>query len=56
MIVRRVIGRLVNRAVDAGLNAVTRNRGGAGLSGAQARGARRQAKGAMRMLREIGRN
>ena len=58
MILRQVIGRVVNKGVDAGIDMATRGRNGEGPNTAQrsqAKGAVRQARGAMRMFRRIGR-
>ncbi len=56
MIIRRVMSRVVNRGVDAGIDAVTR-RGGENTTEDRARGqaAARNAKGALRMARRVGR-
>ncbi|MBY4891372.1 hypothetical protein A8B78_14975 [Jannaschia sp. EhC01] len=58
MILRRAIGRVVNKGVDAGIDMATRGRNGAAPNQqqrGQAKGAVRQARGAMRMFRRIGR-
>lgn len=58
MILRQVIGRVVNKGVDAGIDMATRGRDGAAPNDAQrgqAKGAVRQARGALRMFRRIGR-
>lgn len=60
MIVRRVVGRLVNKGMDAGFDAVARSRAGGnreldGAERANARTASRQARGVMRMARRFGR-
>lgn len=58
MVMRKVIGRVVNKGVDAGIDRATRGRNGEAPNGqqrGQAKGAVRQARGAMRMFRRIGR-
>lgn len=58
MIMRQVIGRVVNKGIDAGIGVATRGRTGAEpdpQQRQQARGAVRQARGAMRMFRRVGR-
>lgn len=58
MILRQVIGRVVNKGIDAGIDVATRGRNGEApdeKQRGQARGAVRQARGAMRMFRRIGR-
>jgi hypothetical protein len=56
MILRQVMRRVVNRGVDAGLNAVTRTGPDASASDrATGQAAARNAKGALRMARRIGR-
>lgn len=58
IILRQVIGRVVNKGVDAGIDRATRGRNGEVPNReqrGQARGAVRQARGAMRMFRRIGR-
>lgn len=60
MIIRRVVGRLVNKGMDVGMNAVSRNRTEGDQPSGQARrpkGASSvgQARGLMRMARRLGR-
>ena len=55
MIIRRVIGRLVNRVVYACIDAATRRGNASPEDQARGRTAARNTKGALRMARRIGR-